>query len=164
MSVKRRLLTIIISALLISVQCFPVNAAGLELPDGGSSRNSGVAHVYGRSSGGEDGYINVDCKIDIIHGATGINDLFNSSTDEAVATLTTDVIGNMSVYISCTVYYTTTSGSEDVNELDYTDYMTSNVFSVVAVANNDYAHKGTAGYSIGTENRGRWVCGTTIEI
>ena len=88
----------------------------------------------------------------------------NNSTDEAVATLNSDVIGNMSIVISCTVYYSTTAGDEYLNVIERTSSLSVGEFSAIAVAENDYAYKGTAGYSVSTVNRGSWVCGTTIEI
>ena len=88
----------------------------------------------------------------------------NESNDQAKATLWSDVVGSMNLLVNCTIYYVGSEELETAANLEQTQYLTSEWFYSIAVAGNDYAYKTTAGYSMTTNTRGKWMAGTIIEI
>lgn len=131
------------------------NAAKMQLPDGGSFSNSGCEFVYGRTSGGVDGYMNIQCEIKIDHGG-----LF--SNDSVIAKIESDVRSGLSVTINTVAWYTTADTSDTVSNNQTSTTIPDTGFSVTATAPNDYVYKGTAGYVLSSTTRGDWMAGTTI--
>ena len=146
----------------ISLLCFllgmttPASAAEKRLPDGGSYTNTGCEVAYGRTSGGEAGYMNVRCEVGITHGG-----LF--TTDKITATMTSDVRSGLSATVTAVIWYATSDASGSDYDTVNSPTIPDEGLSVVISGPNDYAYKGTGGYNISSTNRGNWVAGTTVE-
>lgn len=138
---------------------FTVNtfATTVTLPDGGSTKNTGVDKVLGRTSGGRDGYANMTCTI-VAHQGVGAY-----MYDYAVSTVESDVPGIKSGYTEMIIYYASTSGEEKrTNGAKPTNNTLPFSLSVNSISR--YATKAVAGHSITYETRGTWACGTAIEF
>lgn len=131
-----------------------VFAETVNLPDGGSTKNSKVDTVTGRTSGGVDGYANMICTIVAYQGSGWINDY-------AIATVDSDVKTIKSAYTIMYIYYTTTSGGTS-NTTEGRPSSNVTPFSMRVTALNQYATKAVAGHSVTYETRGTWNCGTTV--
>jgi len=128
-------------------------ANAIDLPNGGSEVNCGTTIARGRTSGGSDGYANMECSI------TGSNTIV---MDAVSAKMKSDVRTASSAYIYVQVYYVDSSaGTMTHSNNDSTTLIPDDGFTCMVVSPNLYAYKGTAGYGANFATRGSWVCGTT---
>lgn len=153
---KRLLAVCVCLCLLFSIFLLPAHAEdGFELPNGGSGGNNSHQRVYGKTSGGADGHVNLVCYID------KTNSTFFLTPDKVTATMESDVSSGFYAHITVVAWYVTTSGTEKssnnggVNEI-------YGSFSVTATAGNANGNKGTAGYAMETDTRGSWLAATSI--
>lgn len=156
MVMKKKIFAFCMTALLLF--SFTVNAfaATVTLPDGGSTKNTGVDRVLGRTSGGKDGYANIYCVLVAYQGSGDVNDY-------VIDKISSDVPTIKKAYSIVNIYYYTYSGSyECVSNEGYAPAMLP--FSIRANANSQNAIKATSGHSATFETRGTWVCGNTVHF
>jgi len=156
----KKILAVVLSVIILcSALYMPLvaSANSITLPDGGQVVNTGCDTVYGRSSGGVDGYANFTCTISITQGGW-------FSNDKAEATITSDVHSGLTATVWSRIYYATTEGVASIKEEGESDGIPEAGFSVTATAPNDYGTRGVGCYGAYSDNRGDWICGTTIEL
>lgn len=132
-----------------------VSAATIELDDGGQLRNTGVSNVYGRTSGGLGGHIDVYC---LITGTAfeGTDMITATTMVTRGATQTNEVVDG---YITLLGWYTDSAYESVANGCDN---VPATGFSVSLLREEGDLEKGTAGYNLTTDSCGDWVCGTTV--
>jgi hypothetical protein len=135
-----------------------VNASIAYLDPGGQLRNTGCQEARGKTSGGVDGYANMTCRVDFEHGAN------QDEGDRVIALTESDVHGGLSAYTTVVVWYVVSEGSTSAYSQGGCDEIPAEGFSLSVMAPNEYSYKGTAGHNAESENRGDWICGTTVLI
>lgn len=151
---KMRKMTASVLCVITLMSMLTINVSAVKLPDGGQIANTGVDVVEGRSSGGVDGYANIDCFIDYKNGVF---------KDTITATTKSDVSKNLDVTNNVLAWYTTTSGGTYAKNQESAEEIPADGYVVTAQSANANGYKGTAVHNIVYDSRGTWICGTTIE-
>ena len=146
---RKRMLSLVFAIVMVcTLFAFPASAATVTLPDGGSTTNSGVEIINGRSSGGNLGHVTYTCSVLIT------TDTMDTAT---VRTQSSVNMGNR-LFISFTV--TGTDGARETNRYQSSSSTGIN-YSRSVSDEAEYYQMATAGFSITLDGYGYWNCGAT---
>ena len=158
---------VLVIAICFSFMSIPVYADYIILPDGGTSTNSGFDELYGRTSGGYDGYANITCMSTCTNAIPG-DESGESQFDMTTAKIWSDVpqLSTTSTStITAIIYYN--NGTSEVPRQSSANitYITPQTGkSVIVSALNAYANYGVGNYTIVYSTRGRFSAGTRVRF
>lgn len=139
----KKIICLIMCTILLSLTlCFTASADSITLPDGGQIANSGYQTVYGRSSGGSNGYANLTCTVTTTQGVPW-------GKDSATAKTRSNVSTGLSASLSVSVWLTdSTSGYADASANDTFTSIPVDGITVTVKSTSSNALKALGGHGV----------------
>lgn len=145
----KKFVAMILCVAMLASMAVVANAKVIELPDGGSNRNTGCSQAYGYTDGGTAGKAYMNCTIEITNAFKGT----------VVSWTTSNVVMGTNIYMSAVAWQDANHTYKLEKNEGRGDVTTTYTFSR-SVSGGSATVCGTGGHQYSSAAYGDWLCGT----